>query len=192
MESMPLIAEDSDSSDNLEELKQEEYEKEMDLTEITDQLLKKFNDIRETTFSVISEKSNIEEQQRVANREILKKNKSTEERQKIISIFNSQLEEKFKDLSTLTATIDKIKGNQDNSMRKISEIEQKIFKFKESIKHRMNEKIEKSIRALESTVSKLIVNIDSQRSNNNIRSRDRQRNADDVMYQKSSTSPLRI
>ena len=77
-------------------------------------------------------------------------------------------------------------------MRKISEIEQKIFKFKESIKHRMNEKIEKSIRELESTVSKLIVNIDSQRSSNNIRSRDRQRNADDVMYQKSSTSPLRI
>ena len=82
VESMPLIAEDSDSSDNLEELKQEEYEKEMDLTEITDQLLKKFNDIKETTFSVISEKSNIEEQQRVVNREILKKNKSAEERQK--------------------------------------------------------------------------------------------------------------
>ena len=48
---------ESDQSEYVEELAQEEYEKELDLAEITDQVLNKFNEIKEITFSPAPEKS---------------------------------------------------------------------------------------------------------------------------------------
>ena len=74
-------------------------------------------------------------------------------------------------------------------MLRINEIDEKIIKFKESIKKRMNEKIEKSIKALESSVSKLIMNMESKRSSSNMRSSGRIHNEDEALYHRKLTSP---
>ena len=50
-------SEDSDKSEYVEELKQEEVDKEMDLIEITDQIWRKFNDIKESIFSQSQDKN---------------------------------------------------------------------------------------------------------------------------------------
>lgn len=54
--SEPKSAE-SERSEYVEELVQEQYEKELDLSEITDQILKKFNEIKEVTFTPSEDKN---------------------------------------------------------------------------------------------------------------------------------------
>lgn len=101
----------------------------------------------------------------MANREFLKKKKIEEERQKILAIFQEQMDSKFRYFNDISISIDRIKTNQDQNVKKIKEIDEKLIKFKETMKNKVDVKIDKSIKALEATLSNLIMRSDTGRSN---------------------------
>lgn len=74
------------------------------------------------------------------------------------------MESKLRGLHELTNTIDRIKSNQDHNTKRIKDVDEKLVKFKDSVKNKIDVKIDKSLKVLETTVSNLIMMNESGRN----------------------------
>lgn len=150
-----------ESEDYVEEFVEEEYEKELDVSEISQQIFTKFESIKETKFNTKQEKAQKEEQQRIANREKLKKRKEEQERQQILDMLDQRMEDKYKNVIVLGRTVEVLKLNQEKAAKKILEINQKFRQFQENLMRSILEKYEHSISSLESAVGNINKRLDN-------------------------------
>ena len=77
------VDEDNESPEYMEEVIKEEVERDLDLTEITPQILERFEEIKQTTFDSNNENFSKDQEELKNNHERVKKEKAEEEQQKI-------------------------------------------------------------------------------------------------------------